>query len=178
MRGRAKVIAIKESVDLCPWADAVYGCDAAWWRFRRGLPEFSGFKITWSGNHLDEYPDLARVKIAPGRKDKFGDGLIRTPGTVGGGGNSGFQALNLAVQFGAARIILIGFDMVEGGKHWYGRNHWPMSNNPDKTNFKRWIGALEGAAPMLKAWGVTVLNASPSSALKSYPVVTIEQALA
>jgi hypothetical protein len=64
-------------------------------------------------------------------KEKYSDDLQWTAGVVGGGGNSGFQAVNLAAQFGASRIILIGFDMTDrGGKHWYGRNHWPMSNNP------------------------------------------------
>ena len=42
---------------------------------------------------------------------------------IGGGGNSGFQALNLALQWGARKIILVGFDLTdENGLHWYGRN--------------------------------------------------------
>jgi hypothetical protein len=53
LKGRAKVVAIKESVDLCPWADMVYGCDPAWWRHRQGLPKFTGLKVAWSGAQVD-----------------------------------------------------------------------------------------------------------------------------
>jgi hypothetical protein len=50
-------------------------------------------------------------------------------GVIGSGGNSGFQALNLALQFGARRVILVGFDLnLAGGVHWHGRT--PRLNNP------------------------------------------------
>jgi hypothetical protein len=42
LRDRMPVIAIKENIELAPWADVVYGCDAAWWKKRNGLPEFKG----------------------------------------------------------------------------------------------------------------------------------------
>jgi hypothetical protein len=172
------VIAIKQNVELCPWADMVYGCDAAWWRYRRGLPEFMGLKVSWSGNGLSEYPDIKRINIAPGKREKYTDDLQFETGTVGGGGNSGFQALNLAMHLGSRHVILIGFDMDDrSGKHWYGRNHWPMSNNPDQSNFRRWIPALAAAAIKLEAAGIQVVNASPASALKCFPFQSIEQAL-
>lgn len=97
---------------------------------------------------------------------------------MGSGGNSGFQALNLAVQWGAAQILLIGFDMTDaGGAHWYGRNNWTGANNPDQNNFKRWIAAFESAAVTLKRMGVEVVNCSPHSALGCFPKMSIEAAL-
>lgn len=181
LRGRARVIAIKQNVDLCPWADIVYGCDAAWWRHRRGLPEFGGVKVCWAGNGIPktEYPDIRRVEIALGQGlKKYSEDLQAQPGTVGGGGNSGFQAINLALQFGARRIILIGFDMNDrGGKHWYGRNHWPSANNPDDSCFLRWIANLSKAAPVLQSLGVDVVNTSPDSALRCFPFADLETAL-
>lgn len=98
---------------------------------------------------------------------------------IGGGGNSGFQALNLAASmFGARRIILIGFDMNDqGGLHFYGRNRWSLANNPDHTNFRRWIENMASAAPMLWSRGVEVVNASPNSSLKCFPMRSIEDAL-
>lgn len=99
-------------------------------------------------------------------------------GKVGAGGNSGFQALNLAVQWGAKCIILIGFDMTDqSGVHWYGRNNWPRANNPDHNNFKRWIDAFTKAAPQLERMGVDVVNASPNSALKCFKHRSIAEAL-
>jgi hypothetical protein len=179
LRGRAKVIAIKENVNLCPWADMVYGCDAAWWRFRRGLPEFKGLKVTWAGSNLTaDYPDLKTVTIPPCKRLVWTDQFQFEKGVVGAGGNSGFQALNIACWLSDAPKILIGFDMHDqSGKHWYGRNNWPMSNNPDRTNFEKWIGSFSRAAPLIAAKGIQVFNTCQNSALKCFPFKTIEQAL-
>lgn len=125
-----------------------------------------------------DFQDIREVDIATGHKQRYSSEIqFEKVGTVGGGGNSGFQALNLAVQFGAAKIVLIGFDMDDaGGKHWYGRNGWPMSNNPDRSCFRRWIAAFEKAAPVLAHRGIQVFNASPNSALRCFPLVDLEQA--
>lgn len=170
LRGRSRVVAIKQNVDLCPWADLVYGCDPAWWKFRKGLPEYAGLKVAWEGANLD-FPDIRTVEIAKAPK---GGGYSNTlqfdrTGLIGGGGNSGFQALNLAVQLGATTIVLVGFDMTDrGGVHWYGRNHWERANNPTTDNFGRWIASLRSASHALKARGVRVINASPQSALDCF----------
>lgn len=176
LRGRIKVFAIKESaVTLCPWADVVYGCDLHWWIHRRGLPTFNGLKLAWHDGVSQRFPDVKRIVI----KDKMLDRLLTDqPGVVGSGGNSGFQALNIAVQFGAARILLVGFDMHgNGGLHWYGRNNWAKGNNPSESNFRRWRKALEGSAPVLADLGIEVLNASPLSALKTFRRATVAEAL-
>lgn len=156
----------------------VYGCDPAWWRHRRGLPDFAGIKVSWAD--LPEYPDIRRVVIAGGRgNNQYTDDLIFDRDQVGGGGNSGFQAFNLAVnQCRARRVILIGFDMVDRGKlHWYGENRWPMGGNPSITNFRRWIAAFDGAAKTLGARGIRVLNASRNSALRCFPKMDMAEAI-
>lgn len=153
----------------------VYGCDSAWWKFRNGLPEFAGLKVCYGGNGLDGYKEIRRIAIDK-RKDELL--LSKNSGLTGSGGNSGFQALNLAVQWGAKRILLIGFDMsLSGGIHWYGKNTWQNANNPNDSNFRRWIDAFEGAAALLKSLGVEVINCSPVSAIKSFPHRSIEDAL-
>lgn len=98
---------------------------------------------------------------------------------IGGGGNSGFQALNLVVSmFGAKRIVLIGFDMNDqGGLHFYGRNRWSLANNPDHTNFRRWIDNMSAAAIELARRGLQVVNVSPNSSLTCFPKRSIEDAL-
>lgn len=177
LKGRLPTIAIKENVELAPWADVVYGCDAAWWKKRNGLPEFKGLKVTWKGGNqfpAPPYPDIKHIEITV-----TGDELLFEPtGKVGSGGNSGFQALNLAVQFGANRILLIGFDMHDrSGAHWYGRNNWPQGNNPTEDNFRRWRRAFEWAAPKLKARGIEVINASNGTMLRCFECRTVEQAM-
>lgn len=120
---------------------------------------------------MDGHPDIKRIKINIDRDDI----LTGEVGLVGSGGNSGFQALNLAVQFGALRIALVGFDMTDrSGVHWYGRNRWNRANNPDHSNFRRWITAFDRAAPDLKNMGVEVVNCSPHSALTCFPKVSVE----
>lgn len=178
LRGRAKVLAIKQNVELFPDADAVYGCDASWWKHRRGLPEYRGLKVTFAGNKLIDFPDVRRVEIRKIGKQYVDAILMDRPGEIGAGGNSGFQAINLAVQFGAIRILLIGFDMHgQSGVHWYGRNHWPQANNPDDRNFQRWIAAFDAVAPRLEGMGVEVINASANSALKCFPKRSITETL-
>lgn len=99
-------------------------------------------------------------------------------GVIGWGGNGGFQAINLAVQFGVRKIILVGFDMrVDKGVHWHGKHGYGM-NNPTTGNVARWRVVADKAAPALAALGVEVVNVSPVSALTAYPKMTLEEALA
>jgi hypothetical protein len=99
-------------------------------------------------------------------------------GTVGAGGNSGFQALNLAAQFGAKRILLVGFDAsVRGGQHWYGRNNWNGANNPDENLCDRWRKAFDGAAIDLANRGIEVINTALWSQLNRFKKMSIEHAL-
>jgi hypothetical protein len=101
--------------------------------------------------------------------------VLRSPaGTLGAGGNSGFQAVNLAAQLGARRVILIGFDFK--GKHWHDDHAKPL-RNPDPSGMLRWVGHMDAAAEQYRAWGVEIVNASPVSALRAYPRVPIEEAL-
>jgi hypothetical protein len=154
----------------------VYGCDPAWWKHRLGLPKYQGLKVTWAGSNLSDYPDIRTVRIPKAKGTGFADEMLFDEvGTIGAGGNSGFQAINLAVQLGAARILLIGFDMSDAaGVHWYGRNNWSQANNPDPDCFKRWTGSLLRAVPVLKARGVEVIDCSLQGALHCFPKVALE----
>jgi hypothetical protein len=171
-KGRCRAIAINESWRLCEWADVLYGCDGAWWRARDGVPGFEGAKLCYEARACREF-GLGRVEI-----ERHCDRILTDRvGCVGDGGNSGFQALNLAVQFGAKRVILIGFDMqLDHGLHWHGR-HPQGLNNPSENNIARWRQSIDGAAFVLKRLGVTVLNASPISALEAYPKMSLHRAL-
>jgi len=174
-RGKAKVIAVKKCVELAPWADVVYGCDGPWWRSVQGLMKFKGLKLAHEGTVCGSEWGIQRVQIPDPKSNSF---LFDKVGTVGAGGNSGFQALNLAAQFGATRIILLGFDMQgETGGHWYGRNNWMQANNPDQYCYSRWRKAFEAGAPQLKAKGVDVINASRETALTCFRRMPIGEAL-
>ncbi len=172
-------MAINESWQLCPWADVLYGCDPTWWNLRLGVREFAGLKISRERDNKDlAWPALAddihKIKI-----ERYCDRLLRDEiGKIGSGGNSGFQSLNLAVQFGAKRILLIGYDMrVDRGEHWHPRHPMPLSNPHPNDNIPRWRKAIDGAAGVLAALGIRTINCSLESALTAYPKMTVEAAL-
>lgn len=136
------------------------------------MPEFGGLKITQDAPAAQKY-GLHCVRLAKGRDEILTD----EPGLLGWGGNSGFHALNLAVQCGARRVVLVGFDLtLDYGTHWHGR-HPKGLNNPNAAALRRWRRVLDDQAPRLKALGVEVINASPISALEAYPKAGLEEAL-
>ena len=116
---------------------------------------------------------VRRVKARRG-DDRLVSGRL---GEIGWGGNGGFHALNLALQFGVSRIVLVGYDMrVDRGLHWHGA-HGGGLNNPTEPNVARWRRVIDAAAPILQALGIRVVNASPVSALTAYPKMSLEEAL-
>jgi hypothetical protein len=179
LKDRIHVIAINESHKLCPWADVLYSCDADWWQLRAGeVKNFSGIRLT-----LDDPPQAHKVvgvnklKIPKTNNLWVNDFLFDPPGVVGSGGNSGFQMINLAAQFGATGIALVAFDMGGGnGVHWHGLHPSPL-RNPDHARFYEWRKSLDQNASKLTARGIDVVNCSPVSALTAFPKMTIEQML-
>lgn len=117
--------------------------------------------------------DIRIVAMEP-KADRL---LLAPRGMIGWGGNGGFQALNLALQWGARRVVLVGYDLrIDLGLHWHGR-HAPGLNNPSRTSIEKWRRTLDAQAPLLAGAGVEVVNASPISALTVFPVMPLEAAL-
>lgn len=165
LRGMAKFLAVNESWRLCPWADALYACDGAWWRRSGGVPEFSGAKLTYEIAAARQF-GLTRIAI-----DRGNNAILAGGDAIGDGGNSGFQALNLAINWCAKRILLVGFDMtIAAGEHWHGR-HPAGLNNPRQATIKRWLSAQWTTPP-----GVKIINCNPESALAAYPKMSFEDA--
>lgn len=175
LRDRLPVLAIKENYDLAGWADVVYGCDTSWWRNRQGLTTYSGLKISAAQELRFQFKDIKIVEL-----EKYDDSIrLETPGLIGAGGNSGFQALNIAAQFGATRILLLGFDMDHRVRHphWYGRNQGPGRTNPDHINYDRWRKAFTQSSCILRDAGIEVINGSPVSLLRCFPQQTVKETL-
>ncbi|TJV20605.1 MAG: hypothetical protein E5Y04_31665 [Mesorhizobium sp.] len=158
---------------MAPWADVLYAHDLAWWNAASGASQFAGLKITQDPVAASQW-GLRRVALERG-SDRL---QLDRPGTIGSGGNSGFQALNLAVQFGARKVILVGYDMrIDLGIHWHGK-HPRLMNNPSTKNVERWRRCLDNAAEMLAHLGIAVINCSPVSTLSRFPKMSLEEALA
>jgi len=172
-RGRARFIAINNSWALAPWADLLYAADYKWWKSVDGLPEFRGLKMAGEKRAREEFEGIEYLAVS--RDDRLD---LSADLKVGSGSNSGFQMLNAAaVKFHCRKIILVGFDMrLDMGLHWHGPHPKGM-NNPSERNIGRMRRAMENAAKPLAALGVTVINASPVSALENYPKMAFEDAL-
>lgn len=162
-KGKAKVFVIKSEYKFAPWADALYGIDKGWWIANRGAPDFAGWKFSPSPTvcrlfNLRQVRLKARAEILTKEVGVIGCGL-RT-----GGGHSGFQAINLAVQFGVKRILLVGFDMVGGRR-------LPHEHGVAKQMTSRvaeWRKDMDAVSPQFERIGVEVINCSAVSALTAY----------
>lgn len=95
------------------------------------------------------------------------------------GGNSGYQAVNLAFLFGATRIVLLGFDMqrTDGKVHFFGIHpyHRTEADGPTASLLADWANKFNDLAADLKAEGVEVINASRSTALRCFERKDIEE---
>jgi len=174
-QGKARFVAINESWKLAPWADVLYACDWHWVTKRNKVGQFQGLRVT-QDKHVAGNTDGPRWhKVhTVGGCDKL---LFDPPGYICWGGNSGMQALNLAAQWGAAKILLVGFDMgIHAGAHWHGR-HIGGLNNPTEPNTARWRKAMDDAYGQFTERGITVINCSQNSALQRYPKMPFEDAL-
>lgn len=163
-RKKAKLIVVNNSWILAPWADYLFGIDYAWWQTNKGVPRFEGEKISLRSDGKWGIKDVRMHDHI----EKF---VVDSPGLIGNGGNSGFGAINLAIQFGAKGIILVGFDMNGSrGYHWH-TDHPRGLKNPDEDCLRRWARKLDDQKPLVDSIGVAILNACPDSALKAYDKV-------
>lgn len=155
-----------------PWADALYACDLAWWD--RHIDEV---RQSFAGESWTQTPEAARrhgLRFIDGRP---GRGLSKERGVIHQGGNSGYQAIGLAVDQGAERIVLLGFDMQDTG----GRTHWHGDHPQGLRNaspFASWIGKFGQLAVDLQRDGIAVLNATRETALTCFERAPLEKALA
>lgn len=154
----------------------LYASDAIWWAVNGGCPEFMGLKASRHGG--DPLPADVRAVSVQQKPRAADDDLIMDPGIIAGGGSSGFQALNLAVQFGCKDIALVGCDAtISHGTHWHG-DHGQGLKNPLVETADIWREAMNRAGPFLAESGIKVVNCSAVSTITVFPKTTLEDWLA
>lgn len=174
LRGDIRVIAINNNYQRQTDADLLYACDLKWWHLHieQVRATFAGEKWTQDPRAAADYGlNFVASKLTL-------PGLTRNRALLHGGGNSGYQAINLAYLFGAKRIVLVGFDCQLGPgaeQHWFGSYPKPLSR---ATPFSLWIERFGPLANDLKAEGVDVVNSSKRTALACFQTVPLEDALA
>ena len=120
------VIACNASFKLAPWADVIYGCDAKFWHtYRDQLPE-----------------GPLHVSHAQNANVYLHNGFSVT--------NSGANAIALACDWGALKVLLLGYDCqvgAQGKTHFFGNHPHPLGNC---ANLSIWHGRFQKVADRYK----------------------------
>jgi hypothetical protein len=172
LRGQ-RIIAVNNAFKLAPWIDCVFFGDRNWYFWHKTeLLAFAGLKVTICEAHLDK-PGIKVVK-----RQNAPHGISRDAGVLTWNFSSGGCAINLAVHFGVNRIVLLGFDMkkVDGRCNYH--NEHPPRNRPGYDPYPRFLLPFDDIARDLERIDVVCVNATPDSALKAFPMVTLEEELA
>jgi hypothetical protein len=167
-RGKAVVIAIKDAIELAPWAEVFYCGDEVWWRHYGPTLTCAGLRFTVNAT-ANQWATVLGISGS--------DGLELTdPECLRSGGHSGHQAINLAVHLGAKRIVLLGYDMrpTNGRDNWYATRLYAKKPAPYHHHHDRLLSVVE---PLRQA-GIAILNASRETSLTCFPRGDLQQALA
>lgn len=175
VRDRCRVLVVNSSFRAALWADVLYASDRGWWEHKRNRDafEFSGLKII-ARESIGKNNNIKVVNVKTINEADAHSLHLEPKGIIGHGGNSGFQGLNLALQFGSRKIVLVGFDMC--GEHWHEKHVEPL-RNPRDAAMALWRKRLDAQAARLNAMRVEVINASVQSALTAYPKMSVASAL-
>lgn len=105
---------------------------------------------------------------------RWGDGLSTDPAYIHYGHSSGYQALGLAVHYGAKTVLLVGYDMHYDAE----KRHYfdDLSNDAGEypqglrkySNFKGLIGCYETIAAQKDR--PEIINCTPESAMTCFPM--------
>lgn len=172
VRGLGTVCAVNRMVFMAPWADVLYAADPPWWELHR--PRLK--QIQFSGRKVCIKPrakSYGATEIYPAESAKL-EGLGRT--AIRQGGNSGYQAINLAYLDGATEIVLLGFDC----GYTYGKRHvhedYPHPFN-NAGGVDHWLPRFKYLADDLRSEGVRVVNCTRETRLECFERMTLEDYL-
>jgi hypothetical protein len=164
-------IAINTTFRLAPWADVLYAADIEWW------------------GHLDHHKDaMAFAGLKVSCQPVYGVNILRNtgvlgfdpdPGAVRTGGNSGYQAIHIAMHAQASRILLCGFNMrsYDGADHWHPEHPKGLRRTVPEL-YQRWCERFEALAASATERNIDIVNVTPDSALEVFRKSTLEEELA
>lgn len=164
---RRRTIATNNAYKIAPWAEILFFMDHHWHKQHEiGLASYHGILVSIA----NQFKDHQRVKWLQRGSKRM---LATAPNMVNNGNNSGYAAINMAFHLGAHRIILVGFDMrVVDSEHNFHKDH--TRKMKDSIYVDEYIPNFESLKEPLDKQGVAVFNATPESALKCFPFITIK----
>lgn len=173
------IIAINAAYKSLPFADMVFFGDYKFFRWnKQTLLQFPKPIISSS----TELRDHKRVKYL-GRDNRKPRGISLRQGYVSWNTNSGSAAISIAVQAGAKRIFLLGFDMHRQGGKKHFHNDYAKPERIERTkktvtdNFDRHLLGFPVIKRDAKELGIEIYNVNPNSKIKQFPKLTLKEAL-
>jgi hypothetical protein len=153
------VVAVNTTFRLAPWADALFAMDRKWW-----------------DAYAAEVREHFRGECFTSSAECRCHGLRKLP-RFRPYGNSGAGAIALAAKLGAARAILLGYDMQKTGghTHWHGSHPKGLGDAGSLPKWPAQFAALAG--DLRRTRGMEVVNASRATALQSFPRASLEELL-
>jgi len=169
------VIGINMAFRIGDWIDMVFWGDPGFYRKPRvetDLIRFPGKKLACHQSFAN--PKRKAEGIETIARDSKRRGISDNPETVCWNGNSGAAAISVAVNAGAKRIILVGFDMSVVSSH----SHWHNEyGHPKVPPFKTHIQGFKEIAEDAQKRGVEIINASPNSTITFFPKASVADVL-
>ncbi len=150
---------------MAPWSDILYACDLQWWDWHEDI-QFKGRMITQDRAAADKYS----IEHIESRKGK---GMSEDRTYINQGANSGYQAINLAYNFGAKLVILLGYDMqfTNGKSHWFGDH--PNKVKSQYNDFLYHYKILSNMMPK----DLQIVNCTRDTALTYFPMSELKDVI-
>lgn len=163
---RCRVVAVNNAVFVAWYADWLHGSDFKWWDWnKQSATRFPGIRTTAS-------PTVPR-SWAGWLQSTGLEGFDPDPTKIRTGSNGVYQAMHCMIHAGVEEIILLGVDMQLDAK---GRSHF-HGGHPDGIVCDHAVTMIPKFATLLPALaerGVRVVNATPGSALRTFPFIDLE----
>lgn len=169
--------------ECVPDLAVLYACNAAWWTFYWSdrLAAYPAQKWTTSREAAQKFK-LSWIA----ERDRFG--LSSDANRIHHGHGSGYSMLNLAYLMGAARIVLLGYDLKYAPdysgedkragslpRHYFGEYpsgllHWPKVSVKDGVH----VGLIKYYERVAEQNLIEIVNCTPRSALTCFPMKDID----
>jgi hypothetical protein len=172
------VVGCNDAFRLGDWVDWVVFADHRWWVWNwEELAKWGNRERAIAlvpqllDGRAEKYPWL---KIL--RRDEARFGLSVEQDTCCWNRGCGGAAINIAYLLGAARIVLVGFDMrvVKGEHNWHDHH---KNTERDKIYQNSMMPFLKPMSDAMKVTGLQIVNATPGSAMDIFTVMSLEEVL-
>lgn len=171
------LVAINRALEVLPFAPVLWWSDSRFWRMHRAAIEAHAaiWKATCQINYIpeDNVPGVVTQYRFTGHS-----GFDDNRKNLRSGNNSAYACIHLLAHLGARKIVLLGVDMRHGAG---GRTHFHDGHgllHQEETMTRLMVPFFDTLAAPLAERGIEVINASPQSALTTWPRCSLDEGIA